>query len=232
MRKDNIQKISTYTILYLFTFFIVWSVFIFTPNNNYQFPILRNIIIFFSSILLGKYFLYMFVSPWYDVWFAIINSKYDNKIKKYKPHVSVMIPAWNEEIGILTTVKSLLQSEYRNLELVIVNDGSTDNSEVITSTSTCNAMKTYIKKGRKNNVAEVTRLQTFLNQNLGLKISSTGFYGNKTFDAVRTFQLKYKDTILTPWGIGYSTGYFYKTTQRQMNMLLCPNVNFPMPVLN
>ncbi|MBC7766775.1 peptidoglycan-binding protein, partial [Arenimonas sp.] len=105
-------------------------------------------------------------------------------------------------------------------------------STVITSTSTCNAMKTYIKKGRKNNVAEVTRLQTFLNQNLGLKISSTGFYGNKTFDAVRTFQLKYKDTILTPWGIGYSTGYFYKTTQRQMNMLLCPNVNFPMPVLN
>ncbi len=105
-------------------------------------------------------------------------------------------------------------------------------SNVITSTSTCDTMKTFMKKGRKNNVAEVKRLQAFLNGNLGLNIPTTGFFGNMTFDAVKTFQLKYRTNVLTPWGIDYSTGYFYKTTQRQMNMLLCPGTEFPMPVLN
>ncbi len=138
MDKNKINKISIYILLYLITFQIIFSVFILTPNNDYQFPILRGIIIFFSSILLGKYFLYMFISPWYDVSVAISNAKNYFKIKKYKPLVSVMIPAWNEEIGILTTVRSLLKSTYRNIELVIVNDGSTDNSD--------NLIKAFIEK--------------------------------------------------------------------------------------
>ena len=96
----------------------------------------------------------------------------------------------------------------------------------------CDPMKTYIKLGRKNSVKEVTRLQAFLNVNLGLKLNPSGFYNLATYNAVKSFQLKYTDNVLTPWGINKATGYFYKTTQRQMNMLLCPNVNFPMPVLN
>ncbi len=90
----------------------------------------------------------------------------------------------------------------------------------------------YMKKGNKNNVYEVKKLQAFLNKHLNLNIPLTGFYGNITFNSVKAFQSKYKDTILTPWGITAPTGYFYKTTQRQVNLLLCSTAEIPMPILN
>jgi len=44
--------------------------------------------------------------------------------------VSVIVPAWNEEVGLLPTVKTILGSTYRNLEIVVINDGSTDSSDM------------------------------------------------------------------------------------------------------
>lgn len=99
--------------------------------------------------------------------------------------------------------------------------------------------KTYMHIGRKNDIAEVTRLQAFLNKNLGTKISPTGFFGSATLSAVKLFQLKYSDSVLKPWvDAGLSTdlttnpsGYVYLTTQRQINLLECPIAEIPMPVL-
>ena len=45
---------------------------------------------------------------------------------EYKPRVTVMIPAYNEEAVIVATVRSALASRYENLEIVVVNDGSAD----------------------------------------------------------------------------------------------------------
>lgn len=42
------------------------------------------------------------------------------------PPISVIVPAFNEEAGIADSVRSLLALEYPQLEVVIVNDGSTD----------------------------------------------------------------------------------------------------------
>ncbi|MFT4732309.1 MAG: biofilm PGA synthesis N-glycosyltransferase PgaC [Gammaproteobacteria bacterium] len=47
--------------------------------------------------------------------------------------VSVLIPAWNEEMGILKTLKSVLQTRYANLEVIVINDGSTDNTHQLVS---------------------------------------------------------------------------------------------------
>lgn len=44
----------------------------------------------------------------------------------YQPWVSVIVPAYNEERVIVPTIRSLLQSDYRNLEIIVVDDGSTD----------------------------------------------------------------------------------------------------------
>lgn len=44
------------------------------------------------------------------------------------PTVSVCIPAWNEEVGIIKTIRSVLSTNYPKLEVVIINDGSTDSS--------------------------------------------------------------------------------------------------------
>lgn len=44
----------------------------------------------------------------------------------WTPSVSVLIPAWNEEVGILKTIKSVLNTQYPKLQIVVINDGSTD----------------------------------------------------------------------------------------------------------
>ncbi len=42
------------------------------------------------------------------------------------PPVSILVPAYNEELGIVDSIRSLLALEYPTHELVVVNDGSTD----------------------------------------------------------------------------------------------------------
>jgi cellulose synthase/poly-beta-1,6-N-acetylglucosamine synthase-like glycosyltransferase len=42
------------------------------------------------------------------------------------PPITVIVPAYNEEAGITDSVRSLLALEYPQLEVIVVNDGSTD----------------------------------------------------------------------------------------------------------
>jgi cellulose synthase/poly-beta-1,6-N-acetylglucosamine synthase-like glycosyltransferase len=42
------------------------------------------------------------------------------------PPVSILLPAYNEEAGIVESVRSLLALRYPELEVIVVNDGSTD----------------------------------------------------------------------------------------------------------
>ena len=46
----------------------------------------------------------------------------------YQPTVSVLIPAYNEEAAILDTVRSVLASNYPKLEVLVIDDGSTDHT--------------------------------------------------------------------------------------------------------
>src|ERR1700723_2035365 len=45
---------------------------------------------------------------------------------EYKPNVTVLIPAYNEEAAIVNTAQSALACDYPKLEILVVNDGSTD----------------------------------------------------------------------------------------------------------
>lgn len=46
--------------------------------------------------------------------------------QEYYVPVTVIVPAYNEEVTIVSTIQSLLSLEYRLYEIVIVDDGSTD----------------------------------------------------------------------------------------------------------
>lgn len=44
----------------------------------------------------------------------------------YQPPVSILVPAHNEERTIVSSISSLLRTDYPDFEIVVVNDGSTD----------------------------------------------------------------------------------------------------------
>jgi len=46
----------------------------------------------------------------------------------FEPPVSLLVPAYNEESTIASSVRSLLQLDYPEFEVVVVNDGSRDNT--------------------------------------------------------------------------------------------------------
>jgi len=46
--------------------------------------------------------------------------------RKYRPSVTIILPAYNEEAVLEKSVRSLLRSRYRKMEVTIVDDGSTD----------------------------------------------------------------------------------------------------------
>lgn len=47
------------------------------------------------------------------------------------PFVSVVVPAYNAEITLEKTIKDILAQTFKDFELILVNDGSTDNTEDI-----------------------------------------------------------------------------------------------------
>ncbi|MGL5329286.1 MAG: glycosyltransferase family 2 protein [Peptostreptococcaceae bacterium] len=48
--------------------------------------------------------------------------------KEYYTPVSILVPAYNEEVTICDTIDSLLYVDYSEYEIIVINDGSTDES--------------------------------------------------------------------------------------------------------
>ncbi len=50
------------------------------------------------------------------------------RLGRFPPSVSLVVPAWNEALTVADTVRSLLRLEYPRFEIVVVDDGSTDDT--------------------------------------------------------------------------------------------------------
>jgi glycosyltransferase involved in cell wall biosynthesis len=62
------------------------------------------------------------------------------------PYFSIVIPLYNKENFIIHTVKSVLAQTFTDFEIIIVNDGSTDNSEEITLQIKDPRIRYYLKE--------------------------------------------------------------------------------------
>ncbi len=69
---------------------------------------------------------------------AVIQKRREKKLRfdpGYRPPVSAIIAAYNEEKVIVRTVKSILENGYRDLEIIVVDDGSTDKTFEVLQTN-------------------------------------------------------------------------------------------------
>jgi len=73
------------------------------------------------------------------------------------PAISIIIPAYNMEKYISNTVRSLKRQTFRDIEVIIVNDGSTDNTGEITIKELSNAPFSWKIKNQVNQGVSAAR---------------------------------------------------------------------------
>ena len=100
----------------------------------------------------------------------------------FEPSVDVIVPAWNEEGVIERTIDSLLDSNYGNFRIIVVDDGSTDDTYHLLTNK-------YLKNDKvnvftKENGGKASAL------NFGIRQSSSEFFVALDADTLFT-----KDTI-------------------------------------
>jgi peptidoglycan/xylan/chitin deacetylase (PgdA/CDA1 family) len=68
----------------------------------------------------------------------------------YEPSVTILVPAFNEAVGIETAVRSLSTCDYPNLRVIVIDDGSTDNTAaIVTAMGLSNVMLLRQRNGGK-----------------------------------------------------------------------------------
>lgn len=94
----------------------------------------------------------------------------------------------------------------------------------------------FIKLGGQNNIVDVFVLQKLLNDHMGENLKLDGTYDADDYEAVKRFQARYYQDIISPWhtyipGMG-TTGYVFRTTKWKINTILCPSADIPLPVVD
>jgi glycosyltransferase involved in cell wall biosynthesis len=91
--------------------------------------------------------------------------------------VSVIIPVYNGSLYLLESINSILNQSYKNLEIIIINDGSTDNSESI------------IKKINDPRIIYIAQENQGLSStlNTGIKIANGEFIARQDQDDISLF---------------------------------------------
>lgn len=115
---------AIFTLLYFITgtiFYFLFTTDVVAPTHDIEF--MRLVIYIFMAPIFVKYLIQLLSAPLYH--FQEKRRLAKSSLSR-TPRVSVLVPAWNEEVGILKTMQSVLDTDYTNLELIVINDGSTD----------------------------------------------------------------------------------------------------------
>nr|WP_315817031.1 glycosyltransferase [Paraflavitalea speifideiaquila] len=59
--------------------------------------------------------------------------------------ITIITPTWNREVLVQTTIQSIQQQTYQDWELIIVDDGSTDNTQQVLQPYLADKRIRYIK---------------------------------------------------------------------------------------
>ncbi len=151
-----------FKILILFIMLLTLSIFSLQQLQNL--PVEQNIyvklgvifILIFSLLVIGRYFILLLLS---------MLNLYKNAKKEIlitpldkKPMVSILVPCYNEEKVIKASLESLINQTYSNYEILVIDDGSTDDTYLIAKNLEFNNGKTKLKAYTKPNSGKADAL--------------------------------------------------------------------------
>ena len=130
----GLRRLAPYIVLSLATIAALMAAYAFPHAPAWQgtlLALLSILLTVFSSPVTVKMLLFLMIAPWHGLWLLVHQQKRDTA---YAPLVSVLIPAYNEAVGLVPTIKTVLASTYRHIEILVINDGSTDTSDAVMHT--------------------------------------------------------------------------------------------------
>jgi len=129
--------------------------------------------------------------------------------------VSVILPTYNRAHLIFRAIKSVLDQTYQNFELIVVDDGSTDNTEYVVKSFDDERIK-YVKHGQNKgaNAARNTGIRIAKNDYIAFQDSDDEWLPEKLEKQMKIF-----DMVRPKVGVVYS-GYWKIKNNRKMYLPL------------
>lgn len=127
------EKLRTVFVSGLISILLIICIIIFMPltvltwSGLFVYSSIVSLVIFLF-ILLIRYFAILFLAYFYMTRYTVESKP------GYYPFVSIIVPVYNEGVVLRYSIESLLDIDYPNYEIIIVNDGSTDNTADIGET--------------------------------------------------------------------------------------------------
>ncbi len=132
-RNEKREKIRTIIVSGLLTLLLTVIIIITLPLTVLSF---KGLFVY-ASIVALVIFLFILLFRYFSILvLAYLNvTKYTvEDYPSYFPFVSIIVPVYNEEKVVEQSVKSLVELDYPNYEVIVVNDGSTDNTAKVAET--------------------------------------------------------------------------------------------------
>lgn len=170
--------------------------------EEFLFSSVRAIIMFFVMVTLAKNYLFLVVAPLYTIrektrFIRHSAARKAAGLPAYNPKISVIIPAWNEGKGVIKTLESALHTGYANVEVIVVNDGSTDDSDKL--------IKAHVKKLKAEGIDQSMLRYIFYPNNQGKGVALNTGVTAATGDIILTVDA---DSALQKGSLKNLTKYF------------------------
>ncbi len=159
-------------LLFLFSFLLAVSIFSLQQLQNL--PIDQNlfvkigviVILLFSFIVILRYFFLLFFSMLNL--YRHVNKDDDIRVPlKEKPFVSILVPCFNEEKVIKASLESLMAQTYPRFEILVIDDGSTDDTFLIAKNMEFNDGNRRLKAYTKTNGGKANALNSRIKEAKG-----------------------------------------------------------------
>jgi cellulose synthase/poly-beta-1,6-N-acetylglucosamine synthase-like glycosyltransferase len=122
LRRIFISGLLSFVLLFIIIYTLPKT--ILSVTSLLEYSIIVSLVIFLI-ILLVRYFVILFLAYLYVNEYTFLDEN------SFSPFVSIIVPAFNEAKILKQSLQSLLELNYQNYEIIIVNDGSTDSTKGI-----------------------------------------------------------------------------------------------------